>query len=146
MNKAVAGSELESKTLEELVVSSWNSGNPTPVFNNAAQASLMTMHQLIATHPADASADWLLLGSSCVPVLLKAAQLCEQCMQDSQGSAKSSMPACHNKAAKPTRKINIDIAPGLLSGHCTPSARACAHCAAHAFCCRCGTTPSSGRA
>jgi len=37
MNKAIAGSEMENKTLEEVVISSWNSGNPTPVFNNAAQ-------------------------------------------------------------------------------------------------------------
>lgn len=37
MNKAVAGTDAESKSLEEVVVSSWNSGSPTPVFNNAAQ-------------------------------------------------------------------------------------------------------------
>lgn len=37
MNKQIAGSNLEGKSLEEVVVSSWNGGNPTPVFNNAAQ-------------------------------------------------------------------------------------------------------------
>jgi hypothetical protein len=37
MNKAVAGTDAESKSLEEVVVSSWNNGSPTPVFNNAAQ-------------------------------------------------------------------------------------------------------------
>eukprot|EP00879_Flechtneria_rotunda_P008577 GHRR01008987.1.p1 GENE.GHRR01008987.1~~GHRR01008987.1.p1 ORF type:complete len:204 (+),score=75.31 GHRR01008987.1:145-756(+) len=37
MNKQIAGTELEGKSLEEIVLSSWNSGKPTPVFNNAAQ-------------------------------------------------------------------------------------------------------------
>lgn len=37
MNKQIAGSNLESKTLEEVIKESWNSGSPTPVFNNAAQ-------------------------------------------------------------------------------------------------------------
>jgi superoxide dismutase len=37
MNKAIAGTDAENKTLEEVVVSSWNSGSPTPLFNNAAQ-------------------------------------------------------------------------------------------------------------
>jgi superoxide dismutase len=37
MNKAIAGSDLEAKSLEEVVVASWNNGSPTPVFNNAAQ-------------------------------------------------------------------------------------------------------------
>jgi Fe-Mn family superoxide dismutase len=37
MNKAIAGTDTENKTLEEVVVSSWNSGSPTPLFNNAAQ-------------------------------------------------------------------------------------------------------------
>jgi Fe-Mn family superoxide dismutase len=37
MNKALPGSGLENKTLEEVVVASWNNGAPTPVFNNAAQ-------------------------------------------------------------------------------------------------------------
>lgn len=37
MNKQIAGSELEAKTLEGVVLSSWNNGSPTPVFNNAAQ-------------------------------------------------------------------------------------------------------------
>lgn len=37
MNKQVAGSNMESKSLEEVVLESWNSGSPTPVFNNAAQ-------------------------------------------------------------------------------------------------------------
>ncbi len=33
----IAGTPLEGKSLEEVVLSSWNNGNPTPVFNNAAQ-------------------------------------------------------------------------------------------------------------
>eukprot|EP00775_Hariotina_reticulata_P013216 gene13216-13347_t len=37
MNKQIAGTELDGKTLEEIVLASWNNGSPTPVFNNAAQ-------------------------------------------------------------------------------------------------------------
>lgn len=37
MNKQIAGTPLEGKSLPEIVVASWNSGAPTPVFNNAAQ-------------------------------------------------------------------------------------------------------------
>ena len=37
MNKQIAGTPLEGKSLEEVVVASWNNGTPTPVFNNAAQ-------------------------------------------------------------------------------------------------------------
>ncbi|GBG00492.1 superoxide dismutase, partial [Raphidocelis subcapitata] len=37
MNKQIAGTPLEGKSLEEVVLSSWNKGAPTPVFNNAAQ-------------------------------------------------------------------------------------------------------------
>lgn len=37
MNKQIAGSNLESKTLEQVILESWNNGSPTPVFNNAAQ-------------------------------------------------------------------------------------------------------------
>jgi hypothetical protein len=37
MNKQIAGTDLEGKSLEEIVMASWNGGNPTPVFNNAAQ-------------------------------------------------------------------------------------------------------------
>jgi Fe-Mn family superoxide dismutase len=37
MNKQIAGSNLESKTLEEVIKESWNNGSPTAVFNNAAQ-------------------------------------------------------------------------------------------------------------
>lgn len=37
MNKQIAGSDLEKKSLEEIVAASWNGGSPTPVFNNAAQ-------------------------------------------------------------------------------------------------------------
>lgn len=37
MNKQIAGTELEGKSLEEIVLASWNNGSPTPVFNNAAQ-------------------------------------------------------------------------------------------------------------
>lgn len=37
MNKQIAGTDLEGKSLEEIVLASWNGGKPTPVFNNAAQ-------------------------------------------------------------------------------------------------------------
>jgi Fe-Mn family superoxide dismutase len=37
MNKQIAGTPLEGKSLEEVVLASWNGGAPTPVFNNAAQ-------------------------------------------------------------------------------------------------------------
>lgn len=37
MNKQIAGTDLDGKSLEEVVVASWNGGSPTPVFNNAAQ-------------------------------------------------------------------------------------------------------------
>ncbi|KAI8470047.1 MAG: chloroplast Fe superoxide dismutase 1 precursor [Monoraphidium minutum] len=37
MNKQIAGTDLEGKSLEEIVGASWNKGSPTPVFNNAAQ-------------------------------------------------------------------------------------------------------------
>jgi len=37
MNKQIAGTDLEKKSLEEIVLASWNKGSPTPVFNNAAQ-------------------------------------------------------------------------------------------------------------
>ena len=37
MNKQIAGTPLEGKSLEEIVLSSWNKGSPSPVFNNAAQ-------------------------------------------------------------------------------------------------------------
>ena len=39
LNKQIAGTEWEKKTLEEIVVGSWANGTPTPAFNNAAQAS-----------------------------------------------------------------------------------------------------------
>lgn len=35
--KQIAGTEWENKTLEEIVVGSYNNGSPTPAFNNAAQ-------------------------------------------------------------------------------------------------------------
>mmetsp|Transcript_26832 Transcript_26832/g.58522 ORF Transcript_26832/g.58522 Transcript_26832/m.58522 type:complete len:236 (+) Transcript_26832:74-781(+) len=37
LNKQIAGTEWEKKSLEEIVVGSWNNGSPTPAFNNAAQ-------------------------------------------------------------------------------------------------------------
>jgi Fe-Mn family superoxide dismutase len=37
MNKQIAGTDLDGKSLEEIVLASWNGGSPTPVFNNAAQ-------------------------------------------------------------------------------------------------------------
>lgn len=43
MNKQIAGTELEGKSLEEIVLASWNKGNPTPVFNNAAQVCVYSV-------------------------------------------------------------------------------------------------------
>jgi hypothetical protein len=37
LNKQIAGTEWETKSLEEIVVGSWNNGAPTAAFNNAAQ-------------------------------------------------------------------------------------------------------------
>jgi hypothetical protein len=37
LNKQIAGTDLEGKTLEDIVLASWNGGSPTPAFNNAAQ-------------------------------------------------------------------------------------------------------------
>ncbi|KAL6768933.1 FSD1 [Auxenochlorella protothecoides x Auxenochlorella symbiontica] len=37
MNNQIQGSDLEKLSLEELIHKSWNNGEPTPVFNNAAQ-------------------------------------------------------------------------------------------------------------
>jgi superoxide dismutase, Fe-Mn family len=37
LNGQIAGTDLDSKTLEEIVVASWNGGKPTAQFNNAAQ-------------------------------------------------------------------------------------------------------------
>jgi Fe-Mn family superoxide dismutase len=38
LNGQVKGTPLENKSLDEVVVETWNNGNPTPAFNNAAQA------------------------------------------------------------------------------------------------------------
>ncbi|MEW5300053.1 MAG: hypothetical protein WDW38_002884 [Sanguina aurantia] len=37
LNKQIANSDMDSKTLEEIVIASWNGGAPTPAFNNAGQ-------------------------------------------------------------------------------------------------------------
>jgi len=37
MNKQIAGTDLDGKSLEQVVVATWNGGAPTPAFNNAAQ-------------------------------------------------------------------------------------------------------------
>ena len=37
LNGHIKGTDLESKSLEEIVVASWNNGSPTASFNNAAQ-------------------------------------------------------------------------------------------------------------
>jgi Fe-Mn family superoxide dismutase len=37
LNKQIAGKDWDKKTLEEIVFASWNNGNPSPEFNNAAQ-------------------------------------------------------------------------------------------------------------
>jgi len=38
LNKQIEGKPLENKSLEEVVLETWNGGSPTPEFNNAAQA------------------------------------------------------------------------------------------------------------
>jgi hypothetical protein len=40
LNKQVAGTDLEKKSLKEVVVAAWNGGKTLPYFNNAAQASV----------------------------------------------------------------------------------------------------------
>eukprot|EP01025_Chloroclados_australasicus_P025529 TRINITY_DN2548_c0_g1_i1.p1 TRINITY_DN2548_c0_g1~~TRINITY_DN2548_c0_g1_i1.p1 ORF type:complete len:270 (+),score=27.08 TRINITY_DN2548_c0_g1_i1:643-1452(+) len=37
LNKQIAGTDLDGKALEEIIVAAWNNGSPTPEFNNAAQ-------------------------------------------------------------------------------------------------------------
>nr|QBY35575.1 chloroplast iron superoxide dismutase 1 [Dunaliella salina] len=37
LNKQIAGKEWDQKDLDTIVMASWNNGNPTPEFNNAAQ-------------------------------------------------------------------------------------------------------------
>mgnify|MGYP001806807673 CR=1 FL=1 len=60
MNKAIAGTDTENKTLEEVVVSSWNSGSPTPLFNNAAQVggALGTAVGTVTAAAAEAALLW----------------------------------------------------------------------------------------
>jgi hypothetical protein len=48
MNKQIAGSNLESKSLVEVVLESWNNGSPTPVFNNAAQVRTASSRLLLS--------------------------------------------------------------------------------------------------
>jgi superoxide dismutase len=40
LNKQIAGKEWDSKDLDAIVLASWNNGNPTPEFNNAAQVRI----------------------------------------------------------------------------------------------------------
>ena len=37
LNKQIADTELDSKSIVEIVKATWNGGSPTPAFNNAAQ-------------------------------------------------------------------------------------------------------------
>lgn len=37
LNNQIKGTEFENKSLEEIVLGSWNNGKPNPMFNNAAQ-------------------------------------------------------------------------------------------------------------
>jgi Fe-Mn family superoxide dismutase len=55
MNKQIAGTELEGKSLEEIVMASWNNGSPTPVFNNAAQVRLEPVEMTVKIHAASTS-------------------------------------------------------------------------------------------
>jgi Fe-Mn family superoxide dismutase len=38
LNGQIEGSDLEGKSLEEVILATWNNGSPKPAFNNAAQA------------------------------------------------------------------------------------------------------------
>ncbi|KAK9820021.1 hypothetical protein WJX72_005216 [[Myrmecia] bisecta] len=38
LNNQIKGTDLEKKSLEEVIKATWNNGKPTPEFNNAAQA------------------------------------------------------------------------------------------------------------
>lgn len=71
MNKQIAGTELEGKSLEEIVLASWNKGSPTPVFNNAAQVRSHTVVPLAAPRAAVAAARLRPLAAApcCVCVL-----------------------------------------------------------------------------
>lgn len=40
LNKQIAGTELEEKSLEDIVVTTYNKGDILPAFNNAAQVCL----------------------------------------------------------------------------------------------------------
>ncbi len=40
LNKQIAGKDWDNKTLEQIVLASWNGGSPTPEFNNAAQVNI----------------------------------------------------------------------------------------------------------
>ena len=40
LNKQIAGTNLEQKSLEEVLKLGYNHGNPTPYFNNAGQVSV----------------------------------------------------------------------------------------------------------
>lgn len=40
LNKQIAGKDWDKKSLEEIVLASWNNGSPTPEFNNAAQVRI----------------------------------------------------------------------------------------------------------
>ena len=40
LNKQIVGTNLEQKSLEEVLKLGYNNGNPTPYFNNAGQVSV----------------------------------------------------------------------------------------------------------
>lgn len=56
LNKQIAGKDWDKKTLEDIVFASWNNGNPTPEFNNAAQARTLEASSSHNHHTANPSA------------------------------------------------------------------------------------------
>jgi hypothetical protein len=48
LNKQISGKDWDNRTLEEIVLASWNNGSPTPEFNNAAQVG--KIERIIPNH------------------------------------------------------------------------------------------------
>lgn len=46
LNKQIVGTDLEGKSLEDIIVISYNKGDILPAFNNAAQACMLVTRRL----------------------------------------------------------------------------------------------------
>lgn len=51
LNKQIAGKDWDNKTLEQIVMASWNNGTPTPEFNNAAQVEIAAVMGCLSSRP-----------------------------------------------------------------------------------------------